>query len=49
MCLHHWRTVPAPLRSEVWRTYRDLGILSDEYHDARDAAIAAAEEATSHA
>jgi hypothetical protein len=43
MCRKHWYMVPRPLRDDVWTTYRRDGVLSEEYQDARDAAIAAVE------
>jgi len=45
MCPRHWYMVPAPLRREVWRTYRPGQEVdkspSRSYVDAADAAIAA--------
>lgn len=44
MCKPHWYSVPAELRQKVWATYdRGRGILTEEYSEARDAAIHAAE------
>jgi hypothetical protein len=39
MCRWHWFAVPKPLRDEVWRTYREEGVTSENYWEARDAAI----------
>lgn len=49
MCLAHWRLVPKPLQTDVWRTWRALqGRASStaiaEYREAKDKAIAAAEK-----
>lgn len=43
MCRRHWFTVPLELRDEVWRAWREEGVSSERYREARDAAIAAAE------
>lgn len=40
MCRGHWRSLPKPLRDELWRAYRHEGILSDAYQQAREACIA---------
>lgn len=39
MCPTHWRQVPKPIRDEVWRSYREEGVLSEAYIEARVAAI----------
>jgi len=39
MCKQHWYMVPKELRDQVWHTYRTAGVLSDEYWEAREAAI----------
>lgn len=50
MCAMHWRIVPAPLRAEVWATYRHdqrnhrADFPSAAYLEAARAAIAAASE-----
>lgn len=44
MCPHHWRMVPAALKTGVWAAYREgqtAGSASPEWHVAADAAIAA--------
>lgn len=44
MCRQHWYAVPKELRDAVWRTYdHGRGLMAEEYAEARDAAIAAAE------
>jgi hypothetical protein len=43
MCRDHWYMVPKELRDAVWKAYRGAGVFSEEYAEARDAAIAAAE------
>lgn len=45
MCLPCWRSVPQPLRDEVWRTVRAHGPYTDDATEAREAAIDAAERA----
>lgn len=40
MCSAHWWVVPAWLRNPVWRAYKRNGVLSSEYRQARDKAIA---------
>lgn len=47
LCRRHWFLVPRDLRDDVWRTYKGLlaGEGSGPYREARDAAIAAAEQA----
>lgn len=45
MCKVHWYMVPKGLRDELWSAYRTQGVLSEEYGEARDKCIAAAEEA----
>ena len=45
MCKMHWYMVPKGLRDELWDAYRQQGVLSEEYGEARDKCIAAAEEA----
>lgn len=44
MCKEHWYKVPKELRDQVWSTYRNDGVFSEEYMEARDAAIGAVEE-----
>lgn len=44
MCLAHWRRVPRPLKDELWRAYREDGVLSEEYQQARDACISYVED-----
>ena len=44
MCRAHWYKVPKELRDAVWKAYNGPGVLSEEYGEARSAAIAAAEE-----
>jgi hypothetical protein len=39
MCKPHWAQVPKPLQNRVWTTYRFNGVLSEEYWEAREAAI----------
>jgi hypothetical protein len=39
MCGWHWKRVPEELRKRVWRTFKHDGVLSEEYQEARDAAI----------
>jgi hypothetical protein len=39
MCGWHWKLVPKHLRDAVWRTYKQDGVFSEEYLEARDAAI----------
>jgi hypothetical protein len=41
MCRSCWRLVPKVLRDEVWAAYREEGVLSERYLQAREAAIAA--------
>lgn len=43
MCRLHWYEVPKELRDRVWSTYRNEGVFSEEYQEARDAAIASVE------
>lgn len=45
MCKMHWYMVPKQLRDELWDAYRGKGIFSEEYMEARDKCIHAAEEA----
>lgn len=45
MCKRHWFQVPISLRNAVWDTYRRCGVLSEEYWEAREAAIHAVEVA----
>lgn len=44
MCRKHWYSVPKPLRDALWKAYREEGVLSDEYIEARQACIGAAEQ-----
>lgn len=41
MCRTHWFQVPKGLRDEVWDAYRNEGVMSERYVEARDAAIKA--------
>jgi hypothetical protein len=41
MCRSCWRLVPRVLRDEVWAAYREEGVLSERYLQARETAIAA--------
>lgn len=48
MCRKHWFMVPKPLRDQVWRAWQgwqDGKVSGSEYIEARDQAIAAADEA----
>lgn len=45
MCKMHWYMVPKHLRDELWEAYRQQGVWSEEYREARDKCIAAVEEA----
>lgn len=40
MCRQHWFQVPKPIRDEVWRAFKEEGVLSDAYLDAYEAAVA---------
>lgn len=40
MCRQHWYQVPKPIRDEVWRSYKEEGVLSEAYIAAVDAAVA---------
>jgi len=47
MCREHWFLVPKPLRDQIWRAWREWENgrgSSAEYIEARDEAIAAANE-----
>lgn len=44
MCKPHWYSVPKQLRDELWDAYRNQGVLSEEYGEARDKCIQVAEE-----
>lgn len=44
MCKKHWSQVPRDLQREVYRTYaRGMGVASEEYAEARSAAVAEVE------
>lgn len=46
MCKPHWFSVPKDLRDAVYAAYQGgAGLFTEEYKEARDAAIAAAEMA----
>lgn len=45
MCKTHWFKVSEPTRSRVWRAYRNAGIMSKEYREARAQAISEATDA----
>lgn len=30
-CLDHWRSIPKPLRDELWAAYKNHGVLSDQH------------------
>lgn len=38
MCRPHWFAVPKPIRDEIWRAYRNEGVLSEAYIEAVTAA-----------
>lgn len=42
MCRSHWYSVPKHLREALWDAFRHHGVISEEYLDARRAAIDAA-------
>lgn len=42
MCATHWRMVPKLLQQEVYRAYRQDGVMSEAYLEARKSAIEAA-------
>jgi hypothetical protein len=46
MCKPHWYRVPKEIRDRVWDTYRNDGVFSEAYMEARDAAIHAVEVAS---
>jgi hypothetical protein len=41
MCYEHWSACPRKLRERVWDAFKHEGVLSEEYHEARDAAVMA--------
>jgi hypothetical protein len=44
MCRSHWRRVPKELQRRVYDTYANgTGLMTEEYEEARSAAIAAVE------
>ena len=43
MCRRCWNALPKPLRDDLWRSYRECGVMSDEYLIAREHCIAHAE------
>lgn len=42
MCRSHWFKIPKPLRDELWRAYRNEGVMSAAYQSAREECIKAA-------
>ena len=49
MCLGHWRLVPRKLQQAVNRTWRNYRNDRQAYHDAKDAAVRAAEKESASA
>lgn len=45
MCKEHWFKVSETTRNRVWRAYRNAGVMSKEYRDARAQAIEEASDA----
>jgi hypothetical protein len=48
-CRPHWRSLPKPIRDEVWRAYQEDGALSEAHMAAMEAATAHLEEAAARA
>lgn len=39
MCPQHWKRVSSRVKDDVWRAYRNAGVLSEQYRTAREQAI----------